>query len=340
MWDDDSPDGTAEVVRGFARQDARVRLLHRVGRRGLSSACVEGILACSADWVAVMDADMQHDERVLPQMLQRARQEGLDLVVGTRNADGGSMGDFAKGRVLLSRLGERMSHTVCRCRVSDPMSGFFVARREFVLQCAPRLQSGGFKILLDLFASAEVPVRFAEVGYTFRRRQHGESKLDGNTAAEYLSLVASKLMRDVLPAHFLLFAVVGAVGVAIHLACLDLLVTWEHEPFFKAQILATYLAMTANFFVNNAITYRDRSLHGVELLRGLMSFWLVCSFGAWGSVVFARGLFQAGAAWWVAGVAGLALSSGWNYSMSRLFTWQKPRRRRDTVGVVGVSVAR
>ncbi len=264
--DDDSPDGTAETVRAFAREDTRIRLLHRVGRRGLSSACIEGILASSADWVAVMDADMQHDETVLPRMLARARQESLDLVVGTRNADGGSMGDFARGRVLLSRLGERISHTVCKCRVSDPMSGFFVARRSFVVACAPRLQSGGFKILLDLFASAQTPVRFAEVGYTFRCRRHGESKLDVNTAVEYLTLVVNKLTRDLVPAHFVLFALVGTAGVAIHLACLDLLVSYKHEPFFQAQILATYLAMTANFFFNNAITYRDRSLHGLRLL--------------------------------------------------------------------------
>lgn len=324
--DDDSPDGTAEAVRAFARQDTRIRLLHRVGRRGLSSACVEGILAGSADWVAVMDADLQHDETVLPCMLQRARQELLDLVVGTRHADGGSMGEFARGRVLLSRLGERVSHTVCRCRVSDPMSGFFLARRSFVLACAPRLQSGGFKILLDLFASAEGPVRFAEVGYTFRNRQYGESKLDGNTAVEYASLIVNKLTRDHLPRHFVLFALMGAVGVAIHLACLDLLVRWEHEPFFQAQMLATYLAMTATYVVRNALAFRDRSLHGLQLLRGLFGFWVVCSFGAWGSVVFAQGLYKAGAAWWAAGMAGLALSSGWNYSMSRLLPRQRRRR--------------
>ena len=195
-----------------------------------------------------------------------------------------------------------------------------------MLGCAPRLHNGGCKILLDLFASAQAPVRFAEVGYTFRNRQHGESKLDVNTAMEYVLLVVNKLTHDLLPAHFVLFALVGAVGVAIHLACLDLLVTWEHEPFFKAQILATYLAMTANFFFNNAITYRDRGLHGLRLLRGLLGSWVVCSFGAWGSVVFARGLFNAGAAWWVAGLGGLALSSGWNCSMSNLFTWQTPQR--------------
>ena len=324
--DDDSPDGTAETVQAFARQDTRIRLLHRIGRRGLSSACIEGILASSADWVAVMDADMQHDERVLPRMLALARQQQLDLVVGTRNADGGSMGDFARSRVLLSRLGEHISHAVCRCQVSDPMSGFFVARRSFVLACAPRLQTGGFKVLLDLFASSQTPVRFAEVGYTFRTRQHGESKLDVNTAVEYFALVVSKLSRDLLPAHLALFALVGAAGVAIHLACLDLLVSYKHEPFFRAQILATYIAMTANFFFNNAITYRDRSLHGLRLLRGLLSFWLVCSFGAWSSVVFARALLNSGARWWVAGLAGLALSSGWNYSMSNLFTWQAGRR--------------
>ncbi len=325
--DDDSPDGTADSIRTIARHDTRIRLLHRIGRRGLSSACIEGILASSADWVAVMDADLQHDETVLPRMLARARQESLDIVVGTRNADGGSMGDFAKGRVLLSRLGERISHTVCKCHVSDPMSGFFVARRSFVLACAPRLQSGGFKILLDLFASSQTPARFAEIGYTFRNRQHGQSKLDGNTAVEYFTLVVNKLTRDIVPTHFILFALVGAAGVAIHLACLYLLASYQHRPFFQAQILATYVAMTANFFFNNAITFRDRRLHGVRLLRGIVSFWIVCSFGAWASVVVARALLDSGARWWIAGVAGLALSYGWNCSMSNLFTWQMPKYR-------------
>ena len=324
--DDDSPDGTAEEVLAHARQDTRIRLVHRIGRRGLSSACVEGALASSAPWVAVMDADLQHDERVLPRMLQEAKSGSLDIAVGTRHAQGGSMGCFQRRRVLLSRLGQAVSQVVCRAALSDPMSGFFLARRSFLLDCAPRLQRSGFKILLDLFASSDRPVRFAEVGYRFGERRHGVSKLDVTTAVEYLTLIVSKLTGGLLPPQLVVFAMVGLVGMIVHLLALAVLKNWEHEPFFRSEIIATYLAMTVNFMLNNRITFHDRSLHGMRLARGFASFTLVCSFGAWASVIFAQSLLRGGMVWYVAGLSGLVLSLGWNYSMSNLFTWREPRQ--------------
>lgn len=327
--DDDSPDGTAEIIDEFARWDGSVRLLRRVGRRGLSSACIEGALATSASVIAVMDADMQHDERVLPLMLARLREEGLDVVVGTRNAQGGSMGEFSARRRFLSRVGQKISAAVCRCELSDPMSGFFLFRRSFFLEVVHRLHGGGFKILVDMLASSERPVRLAEVGYQFRGRVHGESKLDLNNGIELLFLVASKLTGDVVPSRFAVFALVGAVGLVTHMLCLGLLLRGLHWSFNEAQSVAAFVAMTENFFVNNLITYRDRSLHGSRLVTGLMSFWLACSFGAWANVSFARSLLQSGMPWIVAGAAGIVLGSVWNYTVSSLFTWQTPRGSRD-----------
>jgi dolichol-phosphate mannosyltransferase len=324
--DDDSPDGTAEIVRSYARRDSRIRLLHRVGRRGLSSACIEGMMATSANYVAVMDADMQHDEAILPKMLARLREESLDVVVGTRNAEGGSMGQFSSKRVLLSRAGEKISHAICHCRLSDPMSGFFLVSRSFFLEVVRDLQGNGFKILVDMLASSERPVRVGEIGYCFRSRRYGDSKLDVNTAVEYLFLVINKMMGGVIPTRFAVFSLVGATGLATHLACLALLMRGFHLHFLTAQIAATFVAMTENFFLNNLITYRDRSLRGVHLLAGMVSFWLACSFGAWANVVFARALLKSGMVWYCAGLAGTILSSVWNYSISNLFTWQMPQR--------------
>jgi dolichol-phosphate mannosyltransferase len=327
--DDDSPDGTAEVVRTYARHDCRIRLLHRVGRRGLSSACCEGIMATSANYVAVMDADMQHDETVLPKMLARLREESLDIVVATRNAQGGSMGQFCARRVLLSRLGKKISHAICRCELSDPMSGFFVLNRSFFLETVRHLQGGGFKILVDILASSQRPVRLAEIGYCFRSRRYGESKLDVNTAVEYLFLVVNKSMGGIIPARFAVFALVGTIGLVTHLVCLALLLYGLHAHFLVAQATATFVAMTENFFLNNLITYRDRSLRGAYLLSGLVSFWMACSFGAWANVVFSRTLLQSGWSWYFAGVAGIILSSVWNYSITNLFTWQMPQPQRE-----------
>src|SRR3954447_21232692 len=164
--DDDSPDGTSALARSLAQQDHRVRVIQRIGRKGLSSATVEGMLSTSSPYLAVMDADLQHDETVLPRMLERLKQEGLDLVIASRKVEGGSLGEFAAHRRKLSDLGTRLSRMICRADVSDPMSGYFILTRAYFQEVAHSLSSTGFKILLDLIASAKRPIRFAEVGYT------------------------------------------------------------------------------------------------------------------------------------------------------------------------------
>jgi dolichol-phosphate mannosyltransferase len=325
--DDDSPDGTAEVISLHARRNSRVRLIHRIGRRGLASACVEGMMATQSTYVAVMDADLQHDETILPQMLARLRQESFDIVVGTRNAEGGSMGDFGHGRLLLSRLGQKISHAVCQCDLTDPMSGFFMMRRTFLLEVVHDLQGGGFKILVDLLASRKRrAVSVGEVGYTFGARRHGESKLDIVVGIEYLFLIVNKLLGDVLPVQMTLFLLVGGLGLIAHLISFLTLSRIYHLQFVEAQVIATFIAMTENFFLNNLITFRDKRLRGVRMLPGAVRFFLVCSFGAWANVIFARALWQAGAEWYLAGFAGIVLGSVWNLSISSILTWGPQRR--------------
>lgn len=319
--DDDSPDGTADVVSSHARWDSRIRLIHRIGRRGLASACIEGMMATQAAFVAVMDADLQHDETILPRMLERMRRESLDIAVGTRNAEGGSMGEFSPGRVLLSGMGQRISHAVCRCELTDPMSGFFMLRRSFLLEVVRDLQGGGFKILVDLLASRRRPVAIGEIGYTFANRRHGESKLDVLVGIEYLFLIVNKLLGGIIPVQLTLFLLVGGLGLVTHLASLLVLTRVGHLHFVPAHVIATFIAMTENFFLNNLITFRDRRLRGLRMIPGAVRFLLVCSFGAWANVVFTRALWQSGAQWYLAGLAGIVLGSVWNLSISSLFTW-------------------
>jgi dolichol-phosphate mannosyltransferase len=326
--DDDSPDGTADIIRANMRRDDRIRLVHRIGRRGLSSACIEGIMTATANYVAVMDADLQHDETILPTMLHQLHQESLDVVVGTRNARNGSMGEFCKNRLLLSNLGRKFSNLICSTSLSDPMSGFFLVNRSFFLEIVRDLQGNGFKILVEMIASSQRPVRIGEVGYCFRKRRYGDSKLDVNTGIEYLVMVINKLIGTVIPVRFAIFSLVGATGVATHLLCLSLLLR-GHLHFSTAQVIATFIAMIENFFLNNLITYRDRRLRGIYLLSGLASFCIACSFGAWANVVFATALLQSGKPWYIAGLAGIVLSSVWNYSVTSLFTWQMPTTRRN-----------
>lgn len=192
--DDDSPDGTSEAVLSIARQHPHIRLIQRIGRRGLASACIEGMLATSAGIVAVMDADGQHDPSALPAMLHRLKSESLDLVIGTRNAEGGSMGSFGTTRLRLSRLGRSLSRMICRCDVTDPMSGFFLLRRSFLMEVVHDLRPAGFKILVDMLASSPRKVKLGEVGYTFGVRVHGRSKLDAIVAFEYARFLLGKLI--------------------------------------------------------------------------------------------------------------------------------------------------
>jgi dolichol-phosphate mannosyltransferase len=110
--DDDSPDGTADAVRALARQQGNIRCVQRLGRRGLSSACIEGILSTAAPYVAVMDGDLQHDEALLPQMLAKIKAEHLDIVVASRHVADGSLGDWQKSRVAISDFATRLSRLV------------------------------------------------------------------------------------------------------------------------------------------------------------------------------------------------------------------------------------
>jgi dolichol-phosphate mannosyltransferase len=323
--DDDSPDGTAAAVRAIARADPRVRVIQRLGRRGLSGACVEGILSSSAPYVAVMDADLQHDARVLPQMLARLDAQELDLVIGSRYVAGGGTGEWDSRRAFLSRLGVGSARLLLGIGgIEDPMSGFFVIRREAFEACARGLSQQGFKLLLDILASAPRPLRAVEIPYRFAPRQHGASKLDTAAAWEFGVLLLDKLVGRTIPPRFVLFCAVGGTGVLVQLAALGVL--RFGLPFPAAQTGAVLLAMTSNYLLNNAVTYRDQRLHGRAFWRGLTSFCAICAFGAAANVGVASLIYARGSVWWLAGLAGAALSAVWNYAATRLYTWRRPGR--------------
>ena len=271
--DDHSPDHTADAVRALALSNPRVRIIERVGRRGLSSACIEGMMASPAPYLAVMDADMQHDETVLPEMLRLLQSENLDIVVASRRAAGGSMGEFAQKRVRLSDLGSRVSKLVCHCDVTDPMSGFFMVDSRFFRASVSRLTGTGFKLLVDILASSSTPPRIAEVPYRFRNRFAGESKLDVNVELEYLFLILDKLVGRYIPTRFVLFVGVGSLGLLIHLSILSIFHLFDAAAFSTGQAVATISAMMFNFFLNNLVTFRDRKLKGFALLRGIFVFY-------------------------------------------------------------------
>ena len=321
--DDNSPDGTWEVVRTLAQADSRVRCLRRIGRRGLSGACIEGILASSALYAAVIDADLQHDETQLPKMLALLQGGESDLVVGSRYVEGGSADSFNRQRAGASALATEVAKRVLRIRIADPMSGFFAIRRDRFEQLAPQLSTQGFKILLDIVATARGSLRVREIPYSFGSRLHGESKLDSTVALDFLGLVLAKLTHDVVSLRFLMFAMVGSIGLLVHLATLFAALEIFDLPFPESQACGALLAMTSNFILNNFLTYRDQRLKGFAILRGLLLFYLVCSVGLFANVGVAFSVYDQEPIWWLAGAAGALMGVVWNYAMSGLFVWRK-----------------
>ncbi len=326
--DDDSADGTAALARDLAQANPRVRVLQRIGRRGLSSAVIEGMLASSAPYLAVMDSDLQHDESILPTMLEKLKRERLDIVVATRQSEGGTMGHRSPYRIALTRLGHRLSAIVSHTSLSDPMSGYFVVTRSYLNEVARALSGVGFKVLLDLVVSARRPVRLGEVPYKFRPRLHGKSKLDIIVSLEYLELLADKLIGDFVPASYVVFGIAGSIGILVQLALVRLVRTLPGMDPSQAQLISSLLVVGVNFVLNNRLTFRRARLSGWKFFTGLATFYIACSIGLFLNLRVLNYLTQLSVAWYLAAAAGLAVGSVWNYWMSALFVWQVLRRRR------------
>ena len=320
--DDDSPDGTAHAVRRLAQTQRNIRCLQRIGRRGLSSACLEGALASSARYIAVMDADMQHDETLLPAMLDVLRSGQADIVIGSRYVDGGGTGAWNAKRVWLSAGATRLAQILIGHGVADPLSGFFMASAAVWRERAPYLSALGFKILMDILLPPPYPVlRTKELPYTFRDRELGRSKLSHTVAWEFLLLLLDKKIGRYVPIHFVSFCLVGLFGACVHLAVLRF-GWWLGSTFLPAHTVATMAAMTTNFLLNNVLTYRESMLTGWRLAVGWMSFCLTSSVGLLGNIGAAYWLQQVEHGWSVSAMAGILIGTVWNYAMTRNLIWR------------------
>jgi dolichol-phosphate mannosyltransferase len=321
--DDNSPDGTTAEVRRIAQSDPRVRCICRIGRRGLASAVIEGALSSSAQYLAVIDADLQHDAAALPQMLTALQSGRYDLAVASRHVTGGDdAGLPSRWRHLLSDGGIRLAQFLLPVRFSDPLSGFFMLPRPLFETLAVNLTGQGFKILLDLALSSPAPLRVAEIPCVFRERTAGKSKLDALVLAQFVGLLLDKMLGGMLPLRFISFALVGALGVLVHLAVLTTALKVLGLTFAAAQVAATGAAMVFNFHFNNEITYRDQRLRGPHQWRGLLLFIVVCGFGAIANIGIANTLYETHTRWSIAGAIGAVIGVVWNYAVSATLVWR------------------
>ena len=324
--DDNSTDGTIATLTALAASNGRVRFIRRIGRRGLSSAVVEGMLATTAPYLAVMDADLQHDESVIRTMYDASRSEKLDVVLASRFLGASAQEGLSERRERLSRLGIALCRRIVKADLTDPLTGCFVIPRRVLDEVVERLSMRGFKILLDIFASSPRPLAYREFPMHFRKRLSGASKLDTLVSLEFLTVVADKMFGHWVPIRFVAFVLVGSVGMLVHMATLALAYRGLALDFALSQGIATYVAMTLNYFVNNQFTYRDVRLRGTALFKGLLSFVAICSIGAIVSVQLAKGLFDYRVPWLLAGLIGGIVGAVWNYGVSSTLTWRTGRR--------------
>ncbi|MGH6787519.1 MAG: glycosyltransferase [Novosphingobium sp.] len=331
--DDNSPDGTADEARRLALANPRVRVIERIGRRGLASAAIEGMCATAAPYVAVMDADHQHDPALLPQMLSALSGGEWDLAYASRFCDGASTEAWGRpDRVKASGLANKLANKVTGIELSDPMSGYFMLSAKDLRQVAPKLSGVGFKILLDILATVDRPLRVKEVPLQFAARAEGESKLDRTVVFEFLIGLYDKWLGRIVPTRFALFGTIGAVGVLVHMAVLSTYLAASGgsiagqpvSDFEIGQTLAAMVAMTFNFVLNNALTYADQRLTGfAALAKGWAKFAATCFVGLLANVGVAAVLVRYGFHAYPAALTGIVIGSVWNYALSSRFVWGK-----------------
>ena len=321
--DDNSADGTAEEARRLSLADPRVRVLHRIGRRGLASAAIEGFCATAAPYAAVMDADHQHDPALLRDMLDAVKSGEAEVAVASRFAEGASTEEWGRpDRVKLSGIANRLARRLTGVELSDPMSGYFLLPTATARDLVPRLSGIGFKILLDLLATSDRPLKVRDVPMNFSARRAGESKLDRAIAFDFLAGLYDKSFGRVIPTRFALFCTVGGIGILVHFAVFYAVMLVADSSFGWSQAVATFCAMTFNFWLNNWLTYRDKRL--VEprtIFWGWLGFIAACSVGAFTNVAVATTLFDGGVLAVPAALAGIAIGSVWNYALSSRFVW-------------------
>lgn len=319
--DDNSPDGTATKVRRMGLSESRVRCVHRIGRRGLSTACIEGMLTSSAPYLVIMDCDLQHDPAILCEMFRVLAAGEADVVIGSRYVEGGGCGSWSKRRYQISRAATRIARSILSSDLKDPMSNFFGMRRDVFDETATGLSGLSFKILLDILMTVRRPLRLRELPFVLGERQSGDSKFEVVVAWEFMMLLADKTIGNYIPVRLLALATSGAILATTHLALFSLGYSALGMGFTTAGLLAATLSMTVSYAVSNLMTYRDRQKHGMRWFAGLAYFISICSIGAATNVIFAGYLFSRGVDWFVAALVGVLLWLAWNFTAMSSYVW-------------------
>lgn len=340
--DDNSPDRTWQVAQRIAEQDPHVHMIRRLNERGLSSAVITGMNAARGQCLAVMDSDMQHDEAALPDLVHAIMIENYDIAIGSRGVEGGSYGDFSRKRRFISWVAASMARIILPMHVRDPMSGYFVVAREIFQECVERINPVGFKILLE-FIGRNPEAKVKEVGYKFRRRIHGETKLSGSVIKNYLVALWDMRFGRFISSTFLLYSLVGSFGVLVNLGGLflgeylglpEIKTGWPVIGTFVLSVaLGIELSIISNYIMNNWVTFFDVRHRGFKAnARAILLFHLISSLAGLVQLGVFQLLYENGfLSEYLEGrllkavldSIGILVALTTNYYLNINFTWQK-----------------
>lgn len=326
--DDDSPDGTGDLVKSLSRKIPEVRLIRRMGRAGLASAIKEGLLDAAGDLALVMDSDGQHDPTAVTLTLNTLIEGGFDLIVGSRfhaNAEIKGLSNRREHGSSLANAAARYSLNKSYSRLTDTMSGFFALRLDRAMPFVRAVDVNGFKFLYEFLAISKGNLNVSEVPLTFQPRTHGTSKLDVAIFWDFLISVLHNLSFRLLPRRAISFGLVGTSGVFVQLVVNQVLMVIGGINFEQALPIAVIAAASSNYMINNALTFRFQRLKGTALFKGLLKFLVVASLPVLANVGVASAFHRFVSTDLItAQLAGILVVFIWNYAASSRFVWNTP----------------
>ena len=323
--DDNSSDGTSNIVRKLARVDNRIRLISRIGRSGLSSAIKEGCLCASGELIAVMDADGQHEPSYIIKAIKCIETSKADIVVGSRFKKGSRIRGLSKSRERGSTFANylaRLSLYGFYSYLSDYMSGFFVFKRNLCIKYIEKIDVNGFKFFYELLAISKGKFKVNEIPILFKERLHGISKLDLAVVWDFFISLIHSFIRRIIPRRAVSFALVGSIGVFVQLFTIYFLMAVSSLAFEQLLPLGVIVAASTNFIINNLLTFRTNKLIGKNFFFGLIKFLLVSSLPIIANVGITSLFYsQLSVNTFISQIMGILVVFIWNYAASSKVVW-------------------
>ena len=333
LVDDDSPDRTWQIAQTLSKDYPQLKVMRRQTERGLSSAVIRGWQVAQGEVLGVIDADLQHPPEILLKLLTSVF-AGADLAVASRHIEGGGVSEWSLVRRFLSRGAQLLGLLICPSvvgRVSDPMSGYFMVRRQAI--AGPRLNPLGYKILLEVIGRGCID-QISEVGYVFQERESGESKVTWRQYVEYLGHLV-RLRSSNRPSvtafptqRFLRYGLVGFSGVFVDMALFYLLADGVGFGVTVSKFLAAEVAIINNFIWNDAWTFADLTRQQRSYrarVKRLMKFNLICFTGLILDVCLLLIFYQiifSGQFKYLANLIAIALVAAWNFWLNVKLSWR------------------